>query len=278
MIKRDIPNWDTKPHQPSNPKNWYKVYRKLKNEAKLEMAAGEEKLKAALNIINTNREQNTAQVIKQDYAPVRPTNRGKYVTYNLGGRTGSNRGASTSKMGVLERLRYQARDAASKKMSRPTHELSHRSALVKRAPTAFVEDLKHDHKIRTSPTRTTHRPAQTSNVRAPKPPLHKPPPVSAPYSVMQDREARLKALKSGKQQKPQNSDNETARLTVDFLEDDDEVDDLFDDNKSKLKTTPNKPSLQAARPSPQPTTLKRKAAPSLFMSGNAPKKRNVGGL
>ena len=46
FIERDIPNWESKPHQPSNPKNWWKVYRKLKQEAQDDMVQDAEKLKA----------------------------------------------------------------------------------------------------------------------------------------------------------------------------------------------------------------------------------------
>ncbi|KAF2272180.1 uncharacterized protein EI97DRAFT_233354 [Westerdykella ornata] len=59
FIKRDIPGWDKKPHEPHNPKNWHKVYAKLKREAEREKAAQEEKLRLQMKRLTEEKNKST---------------------------------------------------------------------------------------------------------------------------------------------------------------------------------------------------------------------------
>jgi elongin-A len=51
FIKRDVPNWRSKPHEPKNPLSWYRVYKKLKAEADVEERRAEELLKEKMSKI-----------------------------------------------------------------------------------------------------------------------------------------------------------------------------------------------------------------------------------
>ena len=64
FIKRDIPNWDTKPHEPKNPQNWYKVYRKLVQESEREIERDAELLKATLSGIKDASDKNKARQVE----------------------------------------------------------------------------------------------------------------------------------------------------------------------------------------------------------------------
>ncbi|KAL9099659.1 MAG: hypothetical protein Q9163_004872 [Psora crenata] len=64
LIKRDIPNWDTKPHEPKNPMSWYKVYRKLLKESKMEVDQDAQLLKATLDGIKSKQARNTAKQVE----------------------------------------------------------------------------------------------------------------------------------------------------------------------------------------------------------------------
>ncbi|KAK3065723.1 hypothetical protein LTS18_002474, partial [Coniosporium uncinatum] len=45
FIKRDIPSWDKKPHEPKNPVNWYRVYEKLKRDVEREQEESQARLR-----------------------------------------------------------------------------------------------------------------------------------------------------------------------------------------------------------------------------------------
>ncbi|KAL9127570.1 MAG: hypothetical protein Q9217_003587 [Psora testacea] len=64
LIKRDIPNWGTKAHEPKNPSNYYKVYRKLLKESKKEVDQDAQLLKATLDGIKSKQAQNTAKQVE----------------------------------------------------------------------------------------------------------------------------------------------------------------------------------------------------------------------
>lgn len=63
FIKRDIPDWEKKPHEPRDPQNWSKVYRKLKKEAEREKQADEEALKQQMRALQNDRAQNKTLIV-----------------------------------------------------------------------------------------------------------------------------------------------------------------------------------------------------------------------
>lgn len=253
FIKRDIPDWNLKPHEPKDPKNWWKVYRKLKEEAREASTANEAILKAALANIKSEKEQNTVEIASsarsRDLAVARPSRRAR-IHYNyVSGRAGS-KGAN--KMTLMERIRKEARDAKVSKMNRPMHELQKRATTVKEAPQRFVEDLKQ------------------KAAKAVSPPLNK---ATAIPLIQTLRTRKGDGRGSTVKSQTVREKNGDGQLTVDFLEDSDDPPEEGEEPPRKLLKVDNDErsrSLSPMKLAPQQHALKRRQAPSLFMS--SPKK------
>ena len=280
FLKRDVPNYKTKRHQPSDPRNWHKVYKKLKKDAEEELSKGEDELKAAFAGIKAEKEKNTSQFVsQQDVGNIRGN---AHMLFN----NGRWNAKSTKSMTLMDKAKKEARDAAAAKANfRPTTQFPQRTTAVRQAPQRFIDQAR---RHATSP-----EPQAQPIIRAPRtsrPPLHAPPrprgpAVEAEYDIMKDREARLQAMKglemtngpastqtAGKSSSPSSTVEPTSErpgsLSSRYLEDDlfDE-DDGADDHRTLLKPPEERPrSASPGRMSPKPV-LKRKAqAPSLFMS------------
>lgn len=63
FIKRDIPNWEDRPHEPRDPRNWSKVYRKLKKDTEKEKEADAEALKQQMRALQKDRAQNKTLIV-----------------------------------------------------------------------------------------------------------------------------------------------------------------------------------------------------------------------
>lgn len=59
FIKRDIPNWESKPHEPRDPNNWSKVYKRLLRDAEREKAAQEEELRQKMQAMQQKKQGKT---------------------------------------------------------------------------------------------------------------------------------------------------------------------------------------------------------------------------
>lgn len=214
LIKRDIPNWETKKHEPENPKNWWKVYRKLKQELLSDINAGADELKTALTKMN----EKELTVFEPSFKPRtdRPRGPSRQVRIAHGYQSGNTGSRGSSKVGVLEKIKKEAREA---KAARDFHEQQTRKRLattVTRAPAQFVEAVRTQRQnARQSPERATRSPHSTMVIQRPKgTSISLPraasgpssrtiaaPPVSRPavnHQQVQEREARLRALTSGK--------------------------------------------------------------------------------
>ena len=191
LIKRDIPNWESKPHQPTNPKNWWKVYRRLKKEAEDDLNQDAEKLKAAFANIKDEKEQNLAQLKTRRELPKLPGSFRQRMAHNyMSGKTGS-KGAN--KLSLMEKIRKETRDTKNLRMAVPTKDLKKQASTITRAPKDFLEDARKPQEriVHTSPTRAA--------VRVSAPPMA----VSRTSTTLADRsslekEARLRALTSGR--------------------------------------------------------------------------------
>lgn len=295
FIKRDIPDWQLKPHEPSNPKNWYKVYRKLRAENQRSLAKNEENLKAAFANIQNEKERNTTVLTTRQHLPLQAPSRKAVIHWNyISGKTGS-KGAH--KMTLMEKIRKETRNARTSKMKRPMHELQKRATAVKTAPKAFVEDVKRKaaRPLPPPPSPPTKAagaarmtPARTTAPRTSRPPLHAPkpkaPPVNQSYDLTADREARLRALKLGTsrpasapapavEQRARGGGAGAGGLTADFLEDSDDEDEGEADHVQqprkylKIDQDDRRGSPNATTGAkPQVHTLKRKQPPSMFAS------------
>lgn len=313
FMKRDIPNYQDRPHRPSDPKNWFKAYRKLKKESDAEMASGAEKLKAAFASIKQEKEQSFARLTSRPSMPV-ITRRA-----NTGWSTRGHWQPSAKNMSASEKIKRDVQDAQRSRMLRERNQIklgrqmkstampsNHTKVAV--APRSMIEEIK---KRNASPPpqpvpRAIRAPVQRAT--GSRPPLHapstaekrRPKEAGDGYDLMRDRESRLKAMQTRKFDSSvpeQERDPDDAKggdaggLSLDFLEEDD----LFSDDNDQPDTTPrknttphrpahlspahSKPAGIAASPaplysaSPRPLPAKRKAQPSLFMSSPAKKAR-----
>lgn len=64
LIKRDIPGWESKPHQPRDPKHWCKVYKKLKRDAEKDEEAQQEALKQKLQALQKDRKGHQTTILE----------------------------------------------------------------------------------------------------------------------------------------------------------------------------------------------------------------------
>lgn len=147
FIKRDIPNWEAKPHQPRDDKNWSKVYKKLKKDAEREKADQEEALKEQMRALQQNRAGNQTLIVegRTGYDPAaRKWGYGSRGTGG-GGRSGSSWGdpAAPKKTGkvIFDKLRrgvYDSKQARPKATQMPAHLLQERKGVVREAPARLV--------------------------------------------------------------------------------------------------------------------------------------------
>lgn len=211
LIRRDIPNWESKKHEPKDPKDWWEVYRNLKQEALLEMDAGADKLKAALNDKN-DKQLAEIKPLKALAKPRGPNLQARVAYGYQSGRTGSK---GSSKLGVLEKIKKEAREAKAARAIAEQQMKRRMATTVTRAPAQFVQDLKTQ---RQKPQQSPEKP-----IRVPRPPMairrleavpsspsgavsstvsrstaaSSPSRPAVTYQQVQEREARLRALTSG---------------------------------------------------------------------------------
>ncbi|KAL2358376.1 RNA polymerase II transcription factor SIII subunit A-domain-containing protein [Cryomyces antarcticus] len=143
FMKRDIPNWEKKPHEPRNPNSWGKVYRKLLREDEEEQRQSEEVLRAALNIRKEEKEKNQATIIhkvidpeKRKARPAAKSSSTALLSFGGGSRTKTN-----TAQGVLDRARretQEARNARNSALAMPTHLLNVKASQVRQAPRGMV--------------------------------------------------------------------------------------------------------------------------------------------
>lgn len=136
LIKRDIPGWQKKPHQPRDPKNWSKVYRKLKREAEKEAEAQQEELRQKMQALQKDRHGHQTTIVDTKFnlpaAARRPA-------WSFGGtaRSGWGDPAAPKKTGkvAFDKLKRGMYDAKRPKASMmPQHILNERKKTVTQVP------------------------------------------------------------------------------------------------------------------------------------------------
>ncbi|KAF2878068.1 RNA polymerase II transcription factor SIII subunit A-domain-containing protein [Massariosphaeria phaeospora] len=152
FIKRDIPNWNKKPYEPNDPKNWSKAYRKLKKDAEAEKAQQEETLREQMRAIQQNKAGNQTRIVeaRTGYDPRDRKTRG----FGRGGgfSTGPAPPAKTGKL-AFDKLRRGVHDqkiARPKATHTPNHLLDKRRGQVLQAPARLVR--MHENAPATPPT------------------------------------------------------------------------------------------------------------------------------
>ena len=136
LIKRDIPAWEKKPHQPRDPKNWSKVYKKLKRDAEKEAEAQQEELRQKMLALQKDRNGHQTTIVDTKFnlpaAARRPA-------WSFGGQARSGWGdpAMPKKTGKvafdkLKRGMYHAKRPKASMM--PQHVLNERKKTVTQVP------------------------------------------------------------------------------------------------------------------------------------------------
>ncbi|KAF2195679.1 hypothetical protein K469DRAFT_699275 [Zopfia rhizophila CBS 207.26] len=140
FIKRDIPNWDKKPHQPRDERNWGKVYRKLKRDAEMEKEKQEEELRNAMRALQKDRQENTTTIVNARVG-YDPAARRK----NFGSRGGVGWGSSgqpaktgRAALDKLKRSMFDQRQARPPATQIPAHILEERKGKVITAPERMI--------------------------------------------------------------------------------------------------------------------------------------------
>jgi elongin-A len=141
FIKRDIPNWDKKPHQPRDDKNWSKVYRKLQRDAEKEEEAQAEALKQRMQAIQKDRKGHQTTIV-EGQTGYQPSPRRKGFAF--AGSSGWAKSAAPKETGkvAFDKLRrgiFDAKQARPKAAQMPAHILAQRKrATVAQAPARMV--------------------------------------------------------------------------------------------------------------------------------------------
>ncbi|MCJ1404755.1 hypothetical protein MMC11_007981 [Xylographa trunciseda] len=158
FIARDIPKWESKPHEPKNPKNWYKVYRKLRLENQNEVDADAELLKAKMEGIKNEKAKHTSKVVDPRTVPKLPRMGGMRVEGgrskagpSSSGNLSSLRFTSGSKTkvltgsGVIAKVRREGKEMSlfsskNSHLTTPTHKLSAKATQIRKIPQGLLED------------------------------------------------------------------------------------------------------------------------------------------
>lgn len=138
-IKRDIPDWDKKPHQPRDPRNWNKVYRKLKKDAEREKHEQEDALKQQMRALQQDRAQNKTLIVDSKVGYGARSSR-VFAFGSSSGWGGSGAPKQTGKVALdkLKRGMFDYKRERPKAAQMPTHLLAQRKALVRAAPARMV--------------------------------------------------------------------------------------------------------------------------------------------
>lgn len=293
LLRRHIPNLESRLPQnyqttlfaDENAERWHMIYKKLRKQVDKEVAARDKQLAAQLADSNA---KVVAPVIDRPRNIVQ-TGRNKYSRAAAAYTTSLYKSGKPGGPSFFERVRASDRARQAARLATPTHLLKPRIVNgVTKAPAALVEELRHRKQVeaeqreKDAEVREQKRLAEREGRMTVKPPramgvtsfgmgetkrepkVAKPPLHGGNYDLTRDREERLRALKAGKTpQKP--SMHEIAKLTADFLEDDDgdqsdevyhrssrlDLDDgdLFDERPRKPPMKAEPVQTQSPRPS-----------------------------
>jgi elongin-A len=139
IIKRDIPNYAKKPHEPRDPKNWGKVYRKLKRESEQEEEQQKNALKEQLQALQNNRKGQQTTIIEGRISQA-PSARRKGFSFSGGAYGRSAAPAKTGKVAfdAVKRSIFDQKQARPKASMMPAHMLADRKRTVAQAPAAMI--------------------------------------------------------------------------------------------------------------------------------------------
>ncbi|OQE20411.1 hypothetical protein PENSTE_c013G03043 [Penicillium steckii] len=218
FIKRDIPQWETY-DLPETSTQWYDIYCDLREEVQRSLDADAEKLKSAIDGIQSEKSRLQPKIIsgprgrshrpstRQVYASfdrkmggIRPTfnkpssSDSSSWSYHTPSLPRSEFGSSTSKNPKKSIFAPQRRNNA---LAVPTKHLSTRASRVRQAPRSLIEE----HRRPVDPPASTSasaRPQANGASRTPGTPVSSNPAFGPKSASLAEREARLQAIASGK--------------------------------------------------------------------------------
>lgn len=229
FIKRDIPNWKEY-DLPEESDCWYDVYRNLLGHVQKSVEEDAERLKMALDGINSERKKHSAKLVTDRRTArlpqVRPTAKQRYASYDrkMGGLAPKFLSAAEAGIQSADPLSAPAWTFERPQMPRsettptrrknsifsppkrnsalavPSKQLNNRATQVKQAPLSLIEEHR-----RPEPTATNTRKAPPTVIAPGRTRINNNLPGSNSTSTtpsLQEREDRLRALASGK---PSNS-------------------------------------------------------------------------
>ncbi|KAH7119088.1 RNA polymerase II transcription factor SIII subunit A-domain-containing protein [Dendryphion nanum] len=140
FIKRDIPDWEKKSHTPRDPKNWSRVYRKLKKEAEQEKQEQEEKLRETMRALQQSRAGMQTKII-ESRVPIDPNaarRRAMSARSSGWGTPGAPLKTGKAAFDKLRRGMFDQKQARPKASRLPAHILAQRKTTVSQAPERLV--------------------------------------------------------------------------------------------------------------------------------------------
>lgn len=137
-IRRDVPDWETKPHTPRDDKNWSKVYRKLMRDAEKEKLDQENQLKQQMKALQAGREDNKTVIMTTNKSYGRTGGH-----WSMGSGRDYGRAAPPAKTGKvamdkLKRGMFDRNQARTKAVQTPQHQLAMKKQMVSAIPERLV--------------------------------------------------------------------------------------------------------------------------------------------
>lgn len=246
FIARDIPQWQQKNYQPSNPRNWHKVYKRYLREHKEEVARDAEKLRLAMQSKTDAKQANTTRIVTDPRQLPKLPRDSRMVANNgipfKGKKTGSgskwvegamrfsegSRTKVTTGESVLLKARREAKEIGRmNKLLTPMGKLGARTSGIQKAPQAMVDE----HARKTAPARVFA--PRSGGVMAPRlsggvSNQH----GSISASALAERERRLRLIKAESTKEESKIKPTVISDDEDDYEDDEEDGDLFGNTKS----------------------------------------------
>lgn len=222
FIKRDIPKWEEY-GIPEKPESWHQVYCDLRAQLQMEVDKDAEKLKQAMEGINTERAKHSARFVSDQriarLPQQRPSQKQRYASYDrkVGGIAPVFTAPSSAQlaadplgapMWTYERPQIPrssepkknsifSTTKRNKALAVPTKKLNDKASQVRMAPRSLIED----HKQPSMPPVVTRKITPTLRVPGRSKPLvghGSSNPAAASASSLQEKEKRLRALTTAK--------------------------------------------------------------------------------
>lgn len=157
LIKRDVTDWEKRPYETPEPKNWHKLYHKLMDDVAAEVKRDAEELKARLQNLKSAREH-SKQVKAAEVPPLpkmggmklvrnpRPAKKKPdplpAVTFSGNLKTKGLSGGAMFKK-IKREVREKSHFGNNSRLAVPTHKLSERASKVLVPPPSIIYDRLH---------------------------------------------------------------------------------------------------------------------------------------